>query len=75
MKAIYKESTDCSFCAHMIDTWPDFEPNCVECIKNRTKEVDIMEFGVGMFGNKAVVALTDGTLKTVSISELTLRKE
>lgn len=75
MKAIYKEPTDCSYCTLMIDTWPVFESNCVECIKGRTKEVDIMEFGVGMFGNKAVVALADGTLKTVSINDLTLRKE
>lgn len=75
MKAIYKEPTNCLSCSNMMDIFPDYEPDCVTCIKNRTQEVDVMMIGVGMFGNAAVIALTDGTLKTVSISELTLREE
>lgn len=75
MKAIYKEPTNCSQCSNMMDIFPDYVPDCVTCIKNSTKEVDVLQFGVGIFGNEAVVAFPDGTLKTVRVSGLTLRKE
>lgn len=75
MKAIYKEPTNCSYCSLMMDNWSDFEPDCVTCIKNQKKEVDVVQFGIGMFGNKAVVSFKDGRLQTVSINDLTLRKD
>lgn len=74
MKAIYKKPTDCLSCSRIFENFQG-EPDCVTCIKNRTEEVDVMLIGVGMFGNAAVIALKDGTLKTVSINDLTLRKE
>lgn len=74
MKAIYKDPTDCLSCSRIFENFPG-EQDCVTCIKNRTQEVDVMMIGVGMFGNAAVIAFKDGRIKTVSISDLTLRKE
>lgn len=75
MKAIYKEPADCLSCSRIFENRPGYEPDCVTCIKNRSQEVDVMMIGVGMFGNAAVIAFKDGRIKTVSISDLTLRKE
>ena len=75
MKAIYKEPTDCLSCSRIFENCPSYEPDCVTCIKSRIQEVDVMMIGVGMFGNAAVVAFTDGRIKTVSINDLTLRKD
>ena len=75
MKAIYKEPTNCLSCSRIFENCPGYEPDCVTCIKNRTQEVDVMMIGVGMFGNAAVVSFKDGTIKTVSINDLTLRKD
>ena len=74
MKAIYKEPTNCLSCSRIFENFHG-EPDCVTCIKNRTQEVDVMMIGVGMFGNAAVVSFTDGRIKTVSINDLTLRKD
>lgn len=46
--------------------------SCAECKRVRREEVDILQLGVGFFANKAVIKRPDGTLTTVSLSELTI---
>lgn len=39
--------------------------SCAECERLRHEEVDILQLGVGIFANKAVIKRPDGTLATV----------
>jgi hypothetical protein len=43
-----------------------------DCGSLRREEVDILQLGVGLFANKAIVKRPDGTLATVLVSELTI---
>lgn len=72
MKGIYQSVPDCIACMNL-----GWAPSgaCSECLrlaKERAEEVDILQLGVGLFANKAVVKRPDGTLATVSLNELTI---
>lgn len=69
MKGIYKRPVSC---AHCIDMGWMIHESCAECERLRREEVDILQLGVGLFANKAVIKRPDGTLTTVSLSELTI---
>lgn len=69
MKGIYKRPVSC---AHCIDMDWMIHKSCAECERLRREEVDILQLGVGLFANKAVIKRPDGTLTTVSLSELTI---
>lgn len=69
MKAIYLRPVSCNPCIDM--DWMTAETR-VECEKSRREEVDILQLGVGFFANKAIIKKSDGTLATVSLSELTI---
>lgn len=69
MKAICKPKLDCISCMDL--GWYTIEC-CAYCMKINTREVDILELGVGLFGNKAVIKDSSGKLMTVSLEELTL---
>lgn len=70
MKAIYQETPNCQPC---IDFFGYGTVECKRCKELHRYDVDILEFGVGMFGNKAVIQKEDGTLETVSVKSLKLR--
>lgn len=69
MKGIYKRPVSCAHCIDMDWMIPE---SCAECERLRREEVDILQLGVGLFANKAVIKRPDGTLTTVSPSELTI---
>lgn len=70
MKAIYLRPISYNPCIDM--DWMTAEA-CTECERLRREEVDILELGVGLFANKAVIKRPDGTLATVLLSELTIK--
>lgn len=68
MKAVYKRDTPCKSC---IDIYGDTALTfCGECIKFHKEEVDILQFGIGFFGKKAIIKRKTGELLIVSISSL-----
>ena len=42
-------------------------------MKERAEEVDILQLGVGLFANKAVIKRPNGTLATIPLSELIIK--
>ena len=69
MKGIYKRPVSCSPCIDMDWMTPE---SCAECERLRREEVDILQLGVGLFADKAVIKKTNGALATVPMSELTI---
>lgn len=67
MKGIYKKSVSCAPCIDMGWITPE---SCAECERLRCEEVDILQLGVGLFANKAVIKRSNGTLATVPLNEL-----
>lgn len=67
MKGIYKKSVSCAPCIDMDWITPE---SCAECDRLRCEEVDILQLGVGLFANKAVIKRSNGTLATVPLNEL-----
>lgn len=72
MKAIYQSRPDCSTCIELGWAPPEACAGCLKLTKERAEEVDILQLGVGLFANKAVVKRPNGTLATVPLSELTI---
>ena len=71
MKAIYTEPSHCASCLDL--GFATEAKHCVECEKYRSTEVEVVEMGVGLFGNKVVVAMPNGKLKTVNMNEIVLK--
>lgn len=69
MKGIYKRPVSCAPCIDMDWMTPE---SCAECERLRREEVDILQLGVGLFADKAVIKKTNGVLATVPMSELTI---
>lgn len=69
MKRIYLRPVNCTPCIDM--DWMD-AVSCSECERLRREEVDILQLGVGIFANKAIIKKSDGALATVPLSELTI---
>lgn len=69
MKGIYKRPVNCAPCIDMDWMTPE---SCAECERLRREEVDILQLGVGLFADKAVIKKTNGALATVPMSELTI---
>lgn len=69
MKGIYLRPANCTLCIDM--DWMD-TVSCSECERLRREEVDILQLGVGIFANKAIIKKSDGALATVLLSELTI---
>lgn len=73
MKAIYQEKPHCQSC---IDIYgPDVASECKHCMELHRYEVEVLQLGVGLFVNKAVIKDSSGKLMTVSLEELTLKGE
>lgn len=73
MKAIYSITPDCMSCYDLLGA--DCLSICNECLKNLKEEVEVLNIGVGIFGNKAVIKKSDGTVNTVPIKSLTFKEE
>lgn len=69
LKAIYNPQPNCQLCIELGWAPPKF---CMECEKIRREEVNILELGVGIFGDNAVIQKSDGQLKTVALSALAI---
>lgn len=73
MKAIYQEKPHCEPC---IDIYgPDVASECKHCMELHRYEVEVLQLGVGLFANKAVVQKEDGSLETIPLSSLTMKGE
>lgn len=73
MKAIYQEKP---YCAPCIDIYGlDVVSECKHCMELHRYEVEVLQLGVGLFANKAVVQKQDGSLETVPLSSLTMKGE
>lgn len=70
MKAFYYNTPDCRSC---IDLGFDDVVGCTECMGRCKEEVDVVNMGVGLLGNMAVISDKHGELKTVPITSLTIR--
>lgn len=69
--ATYVSDASCSQCMDL-----GWEADCIGCKKARTQKVEVLQLGVGLFGNKAIVKnIKTGLLATVSISDLREVKE
>lgn len=69
MKAVYQRKPDYIACMDLGMEPANFCPKCMEL--NR-EVVDILQLGVGLFADKAVIKKTNGALATVPMSELTI---
>lgn len=73
MKAIYQVNPNCGLC---IDIYgPDVASECKHCMEINRHEVEVLQLGVGLFANKAVIQKEDGKLKTVPLSALAMKGE
>lgn len=72
MKGIYQSRPDCNTCMEFDWAPPEACHECLKLMRERAEKVDILQLGVGFFANKAIIKKSDGTLATVSLSELTI---
>lgn len=49
--------------------------SCAECMNMHRYAVEILEFGVVIFGNKAVIKKSNGDLLTVPIGSLKIERQ
>lgn len=73
MKAIYQSRPDCNTCIELGWAPPEACAECLKLMKERAEEVDILQLGVGLFANKAVIKRPNGTLATIPLSELIIK--
>lgn len=66
MKAVYQRKPDC------MDLGMEPANFCPKCMELNREVVDILQLGVGLFADKAVIKKTNGALATVPMSELTI---
>lgn len=71
MKATYKSHQDCRTCLDLGFVEGRGAEKCAECHKYHTNTVEVLQLGVGFFGDKAVVRdVNTGRLDTVSVKAL-----
>ena len=73
MRAVYQEKPNCVPCIDIYGI--DVASECKHCMELHRYEVDILQLGVGLFANKAVIRKQDGSLETVPLSSLTMKGE
>lgn len=71
MKAIYQERPNCAPCIDIYGL--DMASECKRCMELHRYEVEVLQLGVGLFANKAVIQKEDGSLKTVPMSSLKMK--
>lgn len=73
MKAVYQRKPDCIACMDLgMDLGMEPANFCPKCMELNREVVDILQLGVGLFADKAVIKKTNGALATVPMSELTI---
>lgn len=72
MKGIYQSVPDCIACMNLGWAPEGACSGCLRLAKERAEEVGILQLGVGLFADKAVIKKTNGALATVPMSELTI---
>lgn len=72
MKGVYQSRPDCVACMELGWAPPGACAECLKLMKESAEEVDILQLGVGIFANKAIIKKSDGALATVPLSELTI---
>ena len=71
LRAYYDPEPNCSMCLDR--GWVDDTGyTCSDCKKTLREEVLVLQLGVGMFANKAIIKKSNGKLDTVSMSTITL---
>ena len=73
MKAIYQEKPNCDPCLDFYGS--DIASECKHCMELHRYEVEVLQLGVGLFANKAVVQKEDGSFETVLLSSLKMKGE
>lgn len=74
MEGIYIEPTNCATCSNYLDG--ELDPIlCKSCLRVGTRKVKILKVGVGKYGDKVVILLDNGTIKTVCNHEISGVKE
>lgn len=73
MKAIYQERPNCAPCIDIYGL--DMASECKRCMGLHRYEVEVLQLGVGLFANKAIIKKEDGSLETVPISSLKMKGE
>lgn len=70
MKAVYQEKPNCDPCLDFYGS--DIASECKHCMELHRYDVDILQLGIGLFANKAIIQKADGKLETVPLSSLTV---
>ena len=73
MKGIYQSVPDCIACMNLGWAPEGACSGCLRLAKERAEEVDILQLGVGLFANKAVIKRPNGALATIPLSELIIK--
>lgn len=71
MRAIYQEKPNCGPCLDIYGS--DAASECKHCMELHRYDVEILQLGIGLFANKAVIQKADGKLETVPLSSLTAK--
>ena len=70
MRAIYQEKPNCGPCLDIYGS--DAASECKHCMELHRYDVEILQLGIGLFANKAVIQKADGKLETVPLNSLTM---
>lgn len=73
MRAVYQEKPHCAPCIDIYGI--DAVSECKHCMELHRYEVDVLQLGVGLFANKAVIQKQDGSLEMVPLNSLTMKGE
>ena len=73
MKAIYQERPYCALCIDIYGLGMASE--CKHCMELHRYEVEVLQLGVGLFANKAVIKKEDGSIETVPLNSLKMKGE
>ena len=72
MTALYRKPLPCQSCMDL--GWYDAD-TCAACYADRTTRVEVLQLGVGFFGEKAIIKDATGKLMTVRVDELQILEE
>lgn len=73
MKAIYQEKPYCTPCIDIYGL--DMASECKHCMELHRYEVEVLQLGVGLFANKAIIKKEDGSIETVPLNSLKMKGE
>ena len=74
IKAFYDRKPNCKMCMEM-SGWIPADFTCCDCKRILREEVEILQIGVGLSGEKSIIKRTDGSLRTVKNETITLLED